>query len=287
MQAEKWTAPLRPHYAALAQHPLRSVTMVGLRAFLVVWRASFPVIMAEMTKPRWPKTYFVRYQRKQSALTAWFAMVKRGRLEDGTLNRPVTFVFGDGVWPQRGRITGPTAAVKAAAVVANGWNNTFTEWEYGSSARDAVCGGKLLDVYMNGPPTNRERSRWEAKQAKFDRYQLDVAGRLLAEVDDPALLADGIVPPYSGRAPRAPRAIWSFRLVWGLKYCAKPDCPDAGHRLKCRDVNASRNILAAFLARVFGRPRPAYLCPAPREPPGPKIVYCLPPPPPPPPRLWR
>jgi len=245
------------------------------------------VIMAEMTKRRWLQSYYLRYQLKLSALMRWFSDLKRGRAEDGTLNMPCTLVFGDGGFSgnMKGRVKAPTVSVKSAGVAVFGWEDTYTEGEYLTTQKDAVCGHQLADVYMTGPPTKWERGRFEAKQAKFDRHQLDSAGLLRDEANNPDFVADGRMVPHRVFAPRPPRAIPSFRRVLGLKYCIKPDCPDAAHRLKCRDVNASRNILAAFMARVFGRPRPAYLCPVPREPKGPKIVYCLPPPPPPPP--WR
>jgi hypothetical protein len=273
------TAPLQEHYAALTRvHSRRSVDLDGLRAYLAVWRESFPVIIEEMNKMRWRKTRFVKRQLKHRALTKFFARVQRGCPEDGTEGLPITMVFADGKFPssRRGVISTPTTSVTAAAVAVVGADNVYYESEYCSSKMDAACGHPLIDVYTTEPPTKRERRLAAVKQDRCDRHAARVAA-----ASDPAL--EGVVPATLLFAPRPPRATRAFRLVWGLKYCAQPDCPDPAHRLKDRDINASRNITLAFLARVFGEPRPAYMCPVPREPGaprdrgGPTVVYCLPP----------
>ena len=278
--AKCWTAPLLPRYAALAAQPRKRGGSAAFIAYLAVWREHFPFIMDEMCRRRWRRDYFARHENKQQALTRFFASIKRGRAEDGTLGDDnVTLVFGnaDIASSRRGVRSTPTAAVRQAAILVFGRANVFFEGEYLTSQMDAACGQRLVDVYTTAGPSRRVQGLRDAQQAKFDRYEADVAGRQRAEVDEPDLLADGIMPPRRLFAPRPPRAFRPINLVWGLKYGANPNYPDAGHRLKDRDVNASRNILAAFLARVFGQPRPAYLCPGPRVPPGPRLGYCLPP----------
>ena len=283
-QAKRWTAPLREHYAGLTAHPRRSGDLASFLQYLDVWRESFPVVMAEMLKKRWRKSYFERHQLKMKVLTKFFADVQRGRVEDGTYKMAATIVFGSAKFrsSRKGVRASPTVAVLQAALLVFGRNNVFLEHEFLTSQMDAVCGQRLWDVYTQEPPTRRERRAAEARQARYDAWQADAAAARAADASAPNDLADGHV--FRGRrfAPRPPRAPRCDRLVWGLKYCACRICPASGHRLKDRDVNAAKNIMAAFLARVNGQPRPAYLCPVPREsgeapvPRGPKPRYDLP-----------
>ena len=273
-QARELTAHLQPNYAALAAHPRNEAGVPHFMAYLQAWSVNFPVIMTEMCRRQWRRTYFARDQLKEKSLTGFFGAIKKGRAEDGTLgDNNVTMVISNGEFlsSQRGGLSAPKAMVVQAAVLVFGRANVYFEGEYLSSQMDAACSQRLVDVYTRAGPSRFWQAKRDAQQAKYDRYCADAAAEEAREANDA-----GRVPFTRVFAPRPPQAPRAQTLVRGLKYCANPFCPDAAHRLKDRDVNASRNILIAFLARVLGQPRPAYLCPAPRAPPGPKRAFFLP-----------
>ena len=118
--------------------------------------------------------------------------------------------------------------------------------------------------YVMGLGHPDQMERWERHQAG----EPDVFEREDQTVDAPrARFARP--PPVPPRDPN---------VVRGLMYCDAANCCDPGHRLVDRDVNACRNILCAFLARVHGEPRPAYLSRgnhAPPPPAGPRRQYRL------------
>ena len=259
-EARRWTAGLTNAYAQLQQYPRLTSDLVAFQNYLAVWRQPgvFDAIMAEMRKPRWREAYLRRYSLKQSALMSFFSAMREGRAADGTLGqREVTLVFGAAAFRAAGRgyRASPTVAVKRAAIAIFGRANVFLENEYFTSQKHAACGEKMLNVWTAEAPSRRLR---QAHQARVDRYEHYVATQQHAV--DPAAAAEGIVPGGGRLAPRAPWPMPRSREVRGLRYCNCHGCPDAGRRLVDRDVNASRCIRLAFLARVYGDPRPAFLC---------------------------
>ena len=259
-EARRWTADLTDAYAQLQRFPRLTADLGAFTNYLDVWRQPgvFGAIMAEMRKPRWREAYLRRYSLKQSALMRFFSAMREGRLVDGTFGlRDVTLVFGAATFRAAGRgyRASPTVAVKRAAIAIFGRANVFLEDEYLTSQQHAACGEKMLNVWTSEAPSRR---LLQAHQARVDRYEHYVATQQHAV--DPAAAAEGIVPGGGRLAPRAPWPMPRSREVRGLRYCNCHGCPDAGRRLVDRDVNASRCIRLAFLARVYGDPRPAFLC---------------------------
>jgi hypothetical protein len=259
-RARRWLAPLAGAYAELQRFPRLTASVDRFEAYLRVWRqpAVFGAIMAEMLKLRWRQEYFDRYGRKQSALMSYFSAMRAGRAEDETLGMPcLTLVFGDGQFRSSGRgyRAAPTRAVKQAAIAIFGRDNVFLEDEYLSSQMHAACGQLLRPVHTAEHPSRFETRKCQAHMRRHEHYE---ATRLHAV--DPAAAAEGIVPGGGRLAPRAPRPFRQVREVRGLHQCDTLGCPDDHRRLVDRDVNASRCIRLAFLARLRGNPRPAFLC---------------------------
>ena len=261
-EARRWTAGLRLNnaYAQLQQHPRLTADLATFQRYLDMLRgpAVFDTIMDEMRKPRWREAYLRRFSLKQSALMSFFSAMRDGRAEDGTLgHKAVTLVFGAAQFRSSGRgyRASPTWAVKQAAIAVFGRENVYLEDEYLSSQQHAACGEKMLKVQTAETPSRHTQRQ---HQARVDRYEHFLATAQHAV--DPAAAAEGIVPGGGRLAPRAPRPFQQEREVRGLRYCDNPDCPDHHRRLMDRDVNASRCIRLAFLARLWGTPRPAFLC---------------------------
>ena len=262
-EARRWTAGLRGEgnaYEQLQQYPRLTADLGRFQQYLNVWRqpAVFDAIMDEMCKPRWREAYLRRYSLKQSALMSFFSAMRAGRVADGTFGlKDVTLVFGAALFRSSGRgyRASPTWAVKQAAIAIFGRDNVFLEDEYFTSQKHAACGGKMLDVKTAEPPSRRLVRRHQARVDAYEHYQANDRHAV-----DPAAAAEGIVPGGGRLAPREPRPIPLVSDVRGLHFCDRLGCPDNHRRLVDRDVNASRCIRLAFLARAWGNPRPAFLC---------------------------
>ena len=213
-----WTAALSVEFTALAAVSHKSQRLEDLAAYCVVVTRVRRAILDETLKPRWAEEAFDRWQAGHRVLHSFWASVKAGRAEDGTAGVVPVIAYGDAKFSStgRGRHSSPTVAVLDACVAVMGADNVKMVTEHRSSKCCADCGEPMQRVYTH------TRSKRE----------LEADARAAARATRP------------GAPPARPRH--SRREVRGLHRCANPHCPDHARSLKDRDVNACRNILAAF-----------------------------------------
>jgi hypothetical protein len=192
-----------------------------------------PIILEETMKYRWAQENFLHYQLRQRALSNFWARVKRGRAEDGTLSQNPMVAYGDAQFAtsMKGIMTAPTTAAYLACVNVMGRANVVLTTEYRTSQCCSGCGGLLSNIYSDCLSKRQLSSKikYEAKTT-----------------ENPNLLSRPWNSPL--RFP-----------VRGLKICKHDDCPNKHRRFVDRDLNAARNIRAAFLSQDAGYGLPPHL----------------------------
>ena len=161
-----------------------------------------------------------------------FAQLCKGLLADGTYDVDPVFAWGDASFSSSmpGCKSAPTTALRKAAETVCKQANVWLVDEFRSTMCCSCCGSALYSVYA--PPTRRQI---EAHAARAERQ----------------------LPHGWTRPPQRP--LPSMVKVRGLLYCANPLCGEPRWRLKGRDADACRLILARFRAETAGEQPPACL----------------------------
>ena len=181
-------------------------------------------MLDERLKPRWARAAFRTWSLGDSILTAFWAGIRAGRLEDGTYGVRPVILYGkaDFAATGKGRHSSPTTTMRAACVAACGAAWVRDADEHRSTKCCSACSCVLARI--EAPTPYRIYAAAAAKAAR--------------EL------------PFGWKRPPA-RPVRAWRVVRGALFCGQDACRE--QPLRHRDGDATRLILDNALSVSAGR----------------------------------
>ena len=218
-------------HESLSSVSSKTASIDNFMAFFKVFLNTRTQVFSEKMKTRWAIKDFESYRQGKRTLGRYCGRLAAGRLVDGDLGVPPTFVYGDANYELGFKGTKPspkTACKNACDAVAAGVSRRGVKGacvlatEYGSSSYHSVCGTQLRHVYIAKGFSRRERIK----------------------------KASGKGTTYVGS---------KWKECRGLHLCGNPLCPEPHRRLVDRDKDAPRSIEDGAIARAIGELLPPYM----------------------------